>query len=317
MYNRVNYTLVGLFVLLLTAGMLGFGFWLAKYSVDEVYDNYKIETSESVSGLSKDSLVKLHGVDIGRVSAIKINPQNIESVEIFLSIKRGIPMKEDMVAHTQMLGVTGLLFVEINGGSNEAKTLKPSKTYVPSIHSQPSFLSKVSNRAEGVSEKFEALLDKSHLLLSDKNLALFSKILENLETLAQESIALEKRAMLSLDELNQTLEGFRESMQVLDAEVLNSSKHFAKMQEDFGEIKVESILAINTLLQTSKNFNRTTLKFEKTLKRGDYNFKQMFEPILMDIQMLTNQFSDMSQELSQSPNSLFFKSRKSRKGPGE
>lgn len=317
MYNKINYTLVGFFVLFLTAGMLWFGFWLAKYSVTTIYETYKIETTESVSGLSKDSSVKLHGVNIGRVSHIRINPKNIESVEIFIEIKQGVPMKEDMIAHTQMLGVTGLLFVQINGGSNEAKTLMPREDYIPIIHSQPSFLSKVSDRAEGVSEKFETLLDKTHLLLSDKNLALVKEILENIELLTDKTLDLEEKALETLDEVNNTLIVFRESMKRIDTQVLEASSDFLKIQKDFAEIKGVTIPTINKLMQTSKNINRTTLKFEKSLKRGDYNLRKIFEPMLMDIQMLSNQLSDMSYQLGQSPNELLFKSRKSRKGPGE
>ncbi len=70
--------------------------------------------TESVSGLSKDSIVKLRGVDIGRVSEIRIDPENIEKIDVFLKIKHGVPIKEDMIAHTQMLGVTGLLSIEID-----------------------------------------------------------------------------------------------------------------------------------------------------------------------------------------------------------
>jgi len=71
------------------------------------------------------------------------------------------------------------------------------------------------------------------------------------------------------------------------------------------------------LMETSKNFNRVTLKVENSLGRGDYNLKQIFEPMLIEIRILTNQLTTMSRQLEQNPNELLFKSRKLRRGPGE
>ena len=133
MYSKVNYTIVGIFVLLFGAAMVWFAFWLAKYGLEEKFDTYRLEMKESVAGLSIDSNVKLHGVNIGKVDTIQINPKNIEMVEILVKIKQGIPIKEDMVAHTQMFGVTGLLSIEIEGGTNAAKTLVSTKKYIPLI----------------------------------------------------------------------------------------------------------------------------------------------------------------------------------------
>jgi phospholipid/cholesterol/gamma-HCH transport system substrate-binding protein len=89
------------------------------------------------------------------------------------------------------------------------------------------------------------------------------------------------------------------------------------MQKDFAEIKGVSIPTIDKLFQTSKDFRRVTLKFEKSLDRGDYNFKKILEPTLIELQILSNQLNSMTRELSQSPSELLFKSRESRKGPGE
>ena len=133
MYSRVNYTIVGIFVLLFGAGVVLFGFWLAKYGLHESYDTYKIEMKESVSGLSKDSSVKLHGVDVGHVSQIEINPKHVDTIDIYIQIKKGVVIKEDMFATTEMIGVTGLLSIEIHGGTDTAKTLHPTDDYVPVI----------------------------------------------------------------------------------------------------------------------------------------------------------------------------------------
>jgi phospholipid/cholesterol/gamma-HCH transport system substrate-binding protein len=303
MYSRVNYTIVGIFVVLFGAGMVWFAFWLAKYDLQEEFDTYKLEMHESVAGLSIDSNVKLRGVDIGSVSAIRINPQDIEKVEVFVKIKQGIPIKEDMVAHTAMFGVTGLLSIEIEGGTNGAKTLEPTDDYIPIIKTRPSFLTQLAGDIGGASGKIEALLVQSQKLLSDDNIETLGEILDNIEKMTSKGEEVEEKVILSLDE-------FRESL-------ASMNRDFKQIQQDFAAIKEVTVPTIDKLMETSKNFNRVTLKVENTINRGDYNLKQIFEPMLIEIRILTNQLTIMSRQLEQSPSELLFKSRSLRKGPGE
>lgn len=278
MYSKVNYTIVGLFVLLFGIGMAWFAFWLAKYGTEEAFDLYKLEMRDSVTGLSVDSSVKIRGVNVGSVSQIEINPTNIEVVDVFVKIKKGVPIKEDMVAHTQMFGVTGLLSIEIDGGTNQAKTLVPTQTYIPTIQTTSSFLSQLSSDIGGVSGNLAALLIQSRKLLSNENITLIQKILENTQIATAKS---------------------------------------TQLIEDFHEIKTVMVPALNGLMETSEDFKRVTLKVEQSLDRGDYNLDKILEPMLTEVQILTNQLTSMSRELEQDPSKLLFESRTSRKGPGE
>lgn len=303
MYSRVNYTIVGIFVLIFGTGMVWFAFWLAKYDLQQEFDTYRLEMKESVAGLSIDSDVQLRGVEIGRVSKIQINPKNIETIEVFVEIKRGIPIKEDMVASTQMFGVTGLLSIEISGGTNAAKTLVPTQEYIPLIKTRPSFLTKLTGDINGVGSKIEDLLLKSQKLLSDQNIETMGNILDNTEKVTARAEELEDKVIIALEELNMTLKEFRISM--------------AQVTKDFSAMKEVTVPTIDKLMETSRNFNRVTLKVEKSIERGDYNLKKIFEPMLVDIDILLAQLNDMSRSIENNPSDLLFKSRKSMKGPGE
>lgn len=317
MYSKVNYTIVGIFVLLFGAGLVWFAFWLAKYGLHEQYDTYKLEMKESIAGLSKDSNVKLHGVDVGRVKEIRINPQNIEMVEILLDIKEGIPIKEDMVASTQMLGVTGLLSIEIDGGSNASKSLVPTDDYIPLIKTKPSLVSKLTDSLGGLGDRIEILLVQGEKLFSDKNIETLGKTFDNVEKITSRGEEVEDKAITSLEEVDVTLQEFRVSLSNINEKFEKATKDFKVMQKDFASIKKVSVPTIDKLMQTSKDFRRVTLKVEKSLDRGDYNFKKIFEPMLIEIQILSNQLNSMSRQLGENPSELLFKSRKSRRGPGE
>ncbi len=302
--------IVGLFVVVFSIGVFWFAFWLSKYGLQEEYYTYRIDMKDSVAGLSKNSNVKFHGVNIGRVSKIRIDPNNIEIINVFVDIKQDVPIKEDMIASTKMLGVTGLLSIEIYGGSNESKTLLASNTVIPLIQSKPSLFSTLTDDLGDLSEKLNHLLSYTEVLLSDKNLNNVSQILDNVEKVTATGEILEHKAIESMEEIDSTLKEFRVSMAII-------KQDFTVATTDFKTIKDVTVPTVDKLFETSKNFNRVILKFEKSLDRGDYNLKKMLAPLLVDIQILSSQLNYMTKSLSHSPNELLFKSRKSRRGPGE
>ena len=310
MYSRINYTTVGIFVLIFTTGMLWFAFWLAKYGLEKEFDYYKVQMSESVSGLSKDSTVKLRGVDVGSISKIGINPKDVEKVEIILKINKGTPIKEDMVVFTEMYGVTGISYLQIDGGTNEAKTLEPTDDYIPIITTAPSLLSKATSGLGNLADRITLLVNKSQKLLSEKNIETLGKVFENTEKVTAKAEEVEQKAINSLEEVDITLREFRASMDKINDKLTG-------VTEDFTDIKKVANPMIEKLMETSDNFNRVTLKVEKSLDRGDYNLKKIFEPVLLEIEVLSQQINDLAQQLEQSPNDLLFKSRKARRGPGE
>jgi phospholipid/cholesterol/gamma-HCH transport system substrate-binding protein len=290
--------------------MIWFAFWLAKYGLQKEFEYYKVQMSESVSGLSKDSTVKLHGVDIGSISEIKINPKDIEKVEIVLKINKGTPIKEDMVVFTEMYGVTGISYIQIDGGTNEAKTLEPTEDHIPIIATAPSWLTKTTRGLGTLADRITLLVDKSQKLLSEKNIETLGKVFENTERLTAKGLEVEEKAINSLDEVDITLREFRASMDGINDKL-------TRVTEDFTDIKKVSIPAIDNLMETIRNFNRVTLKFEKSLDRGDYNAKMILEPTIVDMGILSDELSDLTRSLKESPSDIFFKSRKHRRGPGE
>ncbi len=303
MYSKVNYTIVGVFVLLFGMGMVAFSLWLAKYGLHQEYDLYKTYMTESVAGLSKDSVVRLRGVEVGRVKEIRIDPKDIERVEILLAIKHGTPIKEDMVAHTSMLGVTGLLSIEIEGGTNKAKTLKPSKDHIPVIPSSTSWFDKTKRDVGTLADRLAGLVAQTEKLLSDKNIGNVSRILSHTEVITAKGAKM-------MDDLNATLITYKEAVKKLNADISRVADSFVKVGD-------ATLPAVKKFTQTTRNFNRVTLKVERTLDRGDYNLKKILEPVLVEIEILSDQINALAKELKQSPSDIFFKSRKTRRGPGE
>jgi len=170
MEPKVNYTLVGLFIVLLSAALITGVLWLSRTDYRGVYDRYYTYMDESVSGLSNDSSVKYRGVDVGRVKEAILNPDNPEQVRIALDIVRGTPIKEDTVAVLETQGLTGITTVNLTGSSRAAPALKavPGENF-PVIKSRPSFYAQLSGSLSrlAANEQLPALLVNLNNLAQD------------------------------------------------------------------------------------------------------------------------------------------------------
>jgi len=327
MYNKAGYTIVGLFVLIFGAGMVWFAFWLNNSMGTQTFNSYILHMKDSVSGLSKDAVVKLHGVNVGRVGSIRIDHENIEEVEIVLLIDDTIPIKEDMVAHTQMVGVTGMLAIEIDGGSNAAKSLKDGGVLSTKASLFSTLSSKAGPMVEDISslvKKTDLILTKSEVLFSKENTENIAKILANIAHMTSRADIIEERVFHTLDEADTTMKEVQTFLSTLRPQLTQVSKEFSKATKEFSTIKKdfhlvtkESLPLIKKLKQTTVTLGRIMKKVEKSLDRGDYNMKKILEPMLVDVQMLMKQISNISRTLEQNPTKLLFKSRKRRRAPGE
>jgi len=314
MYSKVNYTIIGLFVILFVTGIILFAFWLGNKGVQNNYTLYLLRMQESVTGLSKDSGVKMKGVDIGSVSDISINPTNIEEVDILLKIRNYIPIKEDMKGVVKMYGLTGLSYIEIEGGTNDSKLLTAKDSELPLIAAGTSLINKLEINIDSISRKLVIFLDKSDRVLSEENLKNFSETLAHLNKIAAKGVAVEDQTIATFKEAQEAIKEFRVVFQKLSKDVTTISKRFDGLSSDLSKELKPTITNFNTM---SQDISKMVKNFEKTVDRGDYNMRKIMQPMLIDIRELATQIEEMSTTIEQSPNDILFKSRKARKGPGE
>jgi phospholipid/cholesterol/gamma-HCH transport system substrate-binding protein len=115
---------------------------------------------ESLQGLDQGAGVKFNGVSIGKVQKVSYYPEDINKMKVELSVTDQFPMKVDMYATTGSIGITGLKYIEISGGSNEAAILKPGGE----IPSRVSLMANISSKAEALTEKVEILLNHVNII---------------------------------------------------------------------------------------------------------------------------------------------------------
>ena len=159
MQRQINYAMVGLFVILLGAAWLAISLWLALGDLSIQYRTYRVYLDESVSGLYLDAPVKYRGVEIGKVSGIRLNPEVTGQVQLTLDIDATAPIKEDTIAVLTVQGLTGIAFVDLTGGSRESPPLQAQagESY-PVIQSGPSFFSRLDTSGTELMANLNVLL---------------------------------------------------------------------------------------------------------------------------------------------------------------
>jgi phospholipid/cholesterol/gamma-HCH transport system substrate-binding protein len=237
METRASYFLVGLFVLSLIVGMFGFVMWLTRFELKDENTYYYVYFRGAVTGLSVGSTVRYRGVPVGTVTQIGIDSENVELVEVTLAIKKGTPIKTDTIASLQLQGITGLSFVQLTGGTQNAPALEPRPgKRRATIPSRPSAIEQVFENAPELIANIGAVATRAAEVLSPENQKQISLILENVAvfsgTLSRASGPIEgivDDTAATLSDLRRTaasLEQLAQQLQVISAELGGDARKF-------------------------------------------------------------------------------------------
>ena len=163
-----HYFLEGLFIIGLSVAAAVFFLWLANPGHrDDVI--YRIHFAESVSGLALGDPVKFRGVDVGKVKTMGIDPADPRRVQVDVRLRKEAPVKTDTKATLKLKGITGVVFIELNGGTPNAQSLVSAtpEGQIPEIASEKSGLASVIDQLPKVIEKFSAIEDQTKKVMTD------------------------------------------------------------------------------------------------------------------------------------------------------
>lgn len=181
MKNNVQSVRLGVFIFISSGILISLIIFFAADQVFEKTDTYYIAYQNvSVSGLEVGSPVEYLGIGIGSISDISIDPEDINSIIVELSVEPGTPIKNDTRADIVSMGITGLKAIEIRGGSNQARFLE-SGDYI-----QPggSTTEEITGKASIIAEKTEKVINNLQLFTDPDNMSKFTGAADNINHLA-------------------------------------------------------------------------------------------------------------------------------------
>ena len=168
MENDKRYFVAGLFIIVLSVSAALAFMWLAgSERRDDVM--YRIRFNESVSGLAVGEVVKYRGVDVGTVKSLALDASDPRLVEVAVHLRKETPVKTDTKAMLKLKGITGNMFIELNGGLPKSESLVAATKEgdIPEIASEKSSLTNAMEQLPRVIEKFSAVEDQAKKVLKD------------------------------------------------------------------------------------------------------------------------------------------------------
>jgi phospholipid/cholesterol/gamma-HCH transport system substrate-binding protein len=311
MEPKVNYVVVGVFVILLGALLVGVVLWLGKGFDQKTYDRYHAYMEESVTGLSVDASVKYRGVEVGRVKEILLNPDDPQQVRLTLEIERGTPIKEDTIAILDVQGLTGLAIVDLTGGSRKSPPLeaKAGEPY-PVIQTGPSLLVRFDRAATQLFTNLNRVTENIDTLLDESNRVALSQLLKDLSTLTQTLTAKKQLVDEGITNAAQTMEHLVRASKMLNEEMpfLIDRMHGSA---DALEAMAEKVG------QTSTTIDSVVKDTKPDLERFSQQTLNEMSALVAELRQLTATLQRTAQQVEQEPNSLIFGRTPQPRGPGE
>lgn len=249
METRASYALVGAFVLALLAGLAGFTVWLFGGADDDT-QLYDIVFTGSVTGLQEGGQVRYRGVPVGTVMDIWIEPDDTGRVVVTAEIEENAPIREDTVASLELLGVTGIAYVQLSEAEGPVEEPPPvAGTERPVIPAVPSALEQVFESTPELLARAVEVGARLTEVLDDANLDALGGTLRNLEAITaalagradgigavvEESAEAAEELRLLASELRALVGGLSEQTEGLGGEVTATLREVRSSVGQLGE----------------------------------------------------------------------------------
>ena len=306
--TKVNYPLVGAFVLVLGSVLVAGILWLASGgALRTTHDLYLAIVDESVAGLNADAPVKYNGVDVGKVRQIRLDPGNPQQVNLLFAIERGTPIREDTVAVLKTQGLTGIAYIELSGGTRDSPPLRATEgSDYPVIRTKPSLAARLDNLLTTVLTKLDSLSNNVNAILSDANRAAFAGALADIAVVAH-TIAARKDALDSgITHAARTFENASRAT----AQVGPVIDRLGRSADAVGQMASE-------VARTSVSARKTVDAVGADVQRFGAETLPELERLLEELTVLSASLRRLSEQTERNPASLLFGRRPVPDGPGE
>jgi phospholipid/cholesterol/gamma-HCH transport system substrate-binding protein len=253
METKANHVLIGAFTLAVSAGLLLFALWAAKYASESSWAEYDVVFREAVTGLSVGGMVQYNGITVGSVRSLSLAPDDPGQVIARIRVGADTPVLRDTTARLGLTGLTGVAFIQLSGGSPGSPRLVAREDQaVPVIVAEESALQKLFASSEDIAIAASEVLVRLRNILSDENAARIAATLSNVDAVTT-TIAAER------EEIGALIRSARESAARLEGSLQRFDRFAAALDENLtGELP-----------QMVANLKRTMAQIDALTRRAD------------------------------------------------
>ena len=180
MENKSHAFAAGLFALLLVAAMLLAIYWLGG-DKDKTHD-YIVVTKQNIGGLNPQAQVRYRGIRVGKVSDIRLDPEDYSNILVTISVNEDVPLTRGTIARLNYQGVTGLAHILLLETGKDMEPLEPNDEKPPHITMIPSLLDELGETGTATLRQARQLMTSANAMLSEENRRHLTATLANLES---------------------------------------------------------------------------------------------------------------------------------------
>ncbi len=178
MENKSHAFAAGIFVLVVTALVIGLAVWLTRDSGS--YQTYELSSREGVSGLQPQATVRYKGVSVGKVTHIGFDSQTNGNVLIRIAVSVDAPITPTTFAVLGYQGVTGLAYVLLDDSGESYPPLPPGPSGLPRLPLRNSPFSQLSEQGPAILNQVQEATTRINQLLAEDNQRLLREALANI-----------------------------------------------------------------------------------------------------------------------------------------
>lgn len=177
MENKSHAFAAGLFVLVVTALVVGLGVWLTRDRGN--YQSYELSSAEGVAGLQPQAAVRYKGVSVGRVTHIGFDSQASGNVLIRIAVSVDAPITPTTFAVLGYQGVTGLAYVLLDDAGEPYPAIAPGPSGLPRLPLRTSPFTQLFDQGPAILSRVQEATERINQVLSDDNQRLLRELLAN------------------------------------------------------------------------------------------------------------------------------------------
>ena len=256
MESKSHALAAGLFTLLLGAALIAIVMWFGKREAQAVF--YTLYTTGSVNGLKPDAPVRYRGVDVGRVTSIRLEPGGSGRIQLEIGIGADTPVSGGTYAQLGYQGITGIAYVQLNEDGQSKEALLAGNGKPAQIRMKPSIL----DEGEALFNNIAALTDKLGSLFDTQSQNKMGSALTGIEDLARHAGEMAKSMQSAtkdvpalVTETGQLARDARESLKRVDQIAGNADK----LMTSAGQLALkldERIATLDQIAATARDTGR-------------------------------------------------------------
>lgn len=306
MDSKVNYALVGIFVIILSLALVASILWLSVGIEKKNYQTYQVYIQESVSGLNPNAPVKYRGVEVGYVRDIALVVDRPNEILVLLEIEQGVPLKQDTHAILSVQGLTGLAHIELTGSSRDAPLpVRETGQQFPELKTKPSLLVRLDTVLSTFLEQLNLLSDTTSTFLNNLEPETTNNFLANISNLssAVNAFLTEKNQsavtniLQNFEIVSGTFAARADSIDVVLSNLVQSTENFKKTTEQVIILLSQLENSLVALENSSKAFSKIANAVENT-SNAFTNSTEMVNNVVESIDKTTGVIGQTAQDIS-------------------